>query len=132
MKAKYFGIGWIVTVAMQLTACYTSSLIDPGQEGDAYTKQKLYRSTIRSVLTKDGMEYRFDRRPDLFADAIVGEAKIRVTEGVMTQQVSIPLREVAVIGVKEKDWTATAAVVAVLGVVTGVVIIATTVDATIP
>ena len=131
MTSKHAVIGWVLMLAMQISGCYTSSLIDPGQRDAPDATRKLYRNRIQFVQMKDGTEYRFDKPPYLFADAIVGEAKIRVPEGVMTQQVTIPLRGVAVVGVKEMDWTATAVVVTVLGIVTGALIIALSVDAAV-
>lgn len=98
-------LAWAGMFSIAATGCYTSSVIEPRREDANIALWKMARHNIMYVVTKDSTEYRFDKPPAVDAESIVGEAKIRVTEGIMTKPVSIPLSDVEEVCVQEFSWT---------------------------
>jgi len=103
------------------TGCYSSALIDP--TGDE--KDRIYTDNIKMVISKDGTKYEFDPPATVGSNAIVGTAKIRVSEGYITKQVSIPMSDVEKVQVSQFSPTNTILLALGLGAIVALVFAAT-------
>lgn len=81
---------WLCIISSLHMGCYSSALIDPaGNE-----KDKVYTDTIKMVITKDGTKYEFVETPTIASNAVVGTVNVRLSEGIMKKQVTIPLSDI--------------------------------------
>ena len=98
---------WLCLVSLYVVGCYTPTVIRPALEDKNVVFWKISQGDITSVVTTDGIEYLFQPPPAVDEDSIVGEAKVRVTEGLLATRASIPLSDVSEISVKEINATLT-------------------------
>ena len=112
-------VAWLLVFSLSMVGCYTSTAVRPALEEENVFLFKISRNDITSVVTTDGIEYTFEKPPDVDENLIVGEAKVRVTEGFLATRAAIPLSEVSEVSVKEINATLTT-----VSIVFGIVMLA--------
>ena len=123
MKNAYTIVAWVCILSTLSAGCYSSVIVDPNREGEVKVKERIDPETIEYVVTKTNRRYVFDAPPAMVNDSIVGVEKIAVPYGYTTQQVSIPLSDVAEISVSEySSWRTWGAIALVVGVVAVVIV----------
>jgi hypothetical protein len=83
---------YVCIFSILLMGCYTSTLID--LTGD--NKDKINSGEIQFVVTKDSTKCEFQEPPTIVKDSIVGK--------VNDKQVSIPISNVAMVGIEEANY----------------------------
>ena len=100
-------VAWLLVFSLCIAGCYPPTVVRPALEEENVFLFKISRNDITSVVTTDGIAYMFEKPPDVDENLIVGEAKVRVTEGFLATRAAIPLSEVSEVSVKEINATLT-------------------------
>jgi hypothetical protein len=108
MKRSGKIVTWLCIYSILLCGCYTSKLNDP--RGDE--KEQIGSNDIEYVIMKDSTKYVFVGPPEVAKDTLIG---------VVAKQVSIPMSDVASVGIKDTS-TNTAIVIAVASIAVMVVV----------
>jgi hypothetical protein len=99
-------VAWLCILSTFFTGCYSSVLVKP----DGNEKAKIYSNYIKYAIAKEGTKYIFEKPPAIVNDTIVGDAKVKVAEGMMMTRVAMPVSDVVEASVLEKSgfWTTVA------------------------
>jgi hypothetical protein len=101
-------VAWLCIFSTLLMGCYSSGVIYHAEnEEDVTYQERISAEPIAYVVTNSGTRYDFDIKnpPTVTQDAIVGEIRVPIEGGHMMKQVSIPMRDVAFVSVKQTSMS---------------------------